>query len=168
MEVFSVLLKRLPYRFRFLQLFLHAKNNNLEKIEQKKKDIILKVRINNFDLDMQIDTGSEVTLMTRNFRERIGKPTLRKSSLLRHQFDGSVIKTLGYFEGSLELEDKFDVIPIIVKTCKKNHRLLGNDVLNINSTKLINDIKMEKTGKCKNYKASLKLKQNVTPSHYAA
>ena len=53
--------------------------------------------------------------------------------------------TLGYSEGSLALKDKFEVIPIIVTTCKKNQRLLGNDVLNINSSKLINEIKTEKT-----------------------
>ena len=68
----------------------------------------------------------------------------------------------------MELENKFEVIPIIVTICKKNHKLLGKDVLNINSTKLINEIKMEKTGKLKNYKASLKLKENVTPSYYEA
>ena len=57
------------------------KNKKVEKItEQKKKDII------------QIDTGSEVTLIPRNFGKRIGKPTLRKSSLLLHQFDGSIEK----------------------------------------------------------------------------
>ena len=43
-----------------------VKNKNVEKIEQKKKDIILKVRLNNFDLDMQMDTASEVTLIPRN------------------------------------------------------------------------------------------------------
>ena len=110
------------------------KNKNVEKIEQKKKDIILKVKINNFDLDMPMDASSKVALIPRNFWEHIGKPTLRKYSLLLHQFDGSVMKALGYFEGSLELEDKFEVIPIIVATCQKNHRLLEN-VLNINSTK---------------------------------
>ena len=92
---------------------------------------------------MQIDTGSEVTLIPRNFWECIGKPTLQKTSLLPCQFDGSVIKILGYFEGSLELEDKLEVIPIVVTTCKKNHGLLGN------STKLINEVKMEKTRKSK-------------------
>ena len=35
------------------------------------------------------------------------------------QFDGSVIKTLGYFEGSLELENKFEIISIIVTIAKK-------------------------------------------------
>ena len=68
---------------------------------------------------MQMDTGSGVMLIPRNFWECIGKPTLRKSSLLLCQFEGSVIKTLGYFEGSLELEDKFEVIPIIVTTKKR-------------------------------------------------
>ena len=35
----------------------------------KKKDIILKVKINNFDLDMQMDTGNEVTLIPKYFWE---------------------------------------------------------------------------------------------------
>ena len=34
-------------------------------------------------------------------------------------------------------------------TCKTNHGLLGNDVLDKNSTKLINERQMEKTGKLK-------------------
>ena len=53
-------------------------------------------------------------------------------------------------------------------TIKKNHRLLGNNVLDINSTKLINEIKMEKNVKLKNNKASLKLKENVSPVYYEA
>ena len=100
---------------------------------------------------MQMDTRSEITRIPRNFWECMGKPILQKSSLQLQKFNGSIIKTLGYFEGSLELEDKFEVIPIIVTTCEKNHGLFGNDVLNINSTKLINEIKMEKTEKLKNY-----------------
>ena len=101
-----------------------------------------------------MDTGSEVTLIPKNFWECIGKPTLRKSSLQLCQFDGSFIKTFDYFESSLKLEDKFEVTPIIVTICKKNYRLLGNDVLNVNSTKVINEIKMEKNSKFKDYKAS--------------
>ena len=86
-----------------MQVFsVKTKNKNVEKIEQKKKDITLKVKINNFVLDMQMDTGSEVTLIPRNFGECIGKPTLWKNKLQLRQFDGLVIKSLGYFEGSLE------------------------------------------------------------------
>ena len=43
------------------------KNKNVEKIELKKKDIILKVKINNFDLDMQMDTSSKVTHIPKYF-----------------------------------------------------------------------------------------------------
>ena len=64
------------------------KNKDVEKLEQKKKYIILKVKINSFDLKMRIGTGSEVTLIPRKFWERTGKSTLRKSCLLPHQFDG--------------------------------------------------------------------------------
>ena len=77
-----------------------------------------------------MDTSSEVMLIPRNFWERTGKPTLWKSKLIL-QFDRSVINTLGFFEGSLELEDKFEEIPIIVTSCKKNHGLLGNNELNM-------------------------------------
>ena len=106
------------------------KNKNVEKIKQKKKEIILKVKINNFDLDKQMDTGSEITLIPKKFWKCIGKPTLRKSSLQLCQFDGLAIKklkktTFGYFEDSLELEDKFEVISIIITTCKKYHGLLA-------------------------------------------
>ena len=55
---------------------------------------------------------------------------------------------------------------IIVTTCKENHGFLENNVLNMNSIKLFNEIKMKKAGKLKNYKSSLKLKENVTPSYY--
>ena len=74
--------------------------------------MILKVKINTFNLDMQMDTSSEVRLIPKDLWEWIGEHILRKSSLQFRQFDGSVIKTFGYFEGSLELEDKFEVIPI--------------------------------------------------------
>ena len=102
---------------------------------------------------MQMDTGSEVKLIPRNVWGRIGKATLRKSNLQLCQFHVSFIKTFGFFEGSLALEDKFDVILLTVTTCKKNQGLLGKDMLNINSTKLINEIKMEKKKKIESLKA---------------
>ena len=48
-----------------MKVFSVNNNKNVEKIEQKKKDIILKVKINNFDLDMQMDTSSEVMLIPK-------------------------------------------------------------------------------------------------------
>ena len=117
-----------------------------ENWTEEKKGIILRVKINNFDLDMQMDTGNAYT------KKFLG--TYWKANFTKEQFTTSTIwrvshKILVFFEGSLELEDKFKVIPIMVTTCKKNHRLLGNDVLSINSTKLIDEIKMEKNWKVK-------------------
>ena len=71
---------------------------------------------------MQMDAGGKVTVLPKNFWERIGKTTLRKSSLELRQFDKAVIKTFGYFKGSLKLEDKLVVIPIIVTICKKKKK----------------------------------------------
>ena len=96
----------------------------------------------------------------------MGKPRLKKSNVQLRQFDGSVIAIMGYFEGSIELKEKYEVVPIIVTNCRKTHDLLGNDVFKINSTKLINEIEMEKRGKLKNYEARLKLKVNAPPPYY--
>ena len=42
------------------------KNKNVEKIEQKEKqNVIVKVKINNFGLDRQMATSSEVTLIPK-------------------------------------------------------------------------------------------------------
>ena len=53
------------------------KSKNIEKNELKKKDI-LKVKINNFNLDMQMNTGSEVTLYTNKFLGRHWKANFTK------------------------------------------------------------------------------------------
>ena len=126
------------------------------------------IKINDCVVEMQVNTGSEVTILPRNLWEKMGKPFLKKSNVQLRQFDDSIIAIMGYFEGSIELKEKYEIVPIIVTNCQKSHGLLGNDVLKINSTKLINEIEMEKTGKLKNYEASLKLKENVSPSSYEA
>lgn len=55
--------------------------------------------MNGVTLLMQVETGSDVTLIPRTFWERMRRPKLKKSNL---QFDGSVIKMLGCFEGTFE------------------------------------------------------------------
>lgn len=54
-----------------------------------------------------------------------------------NQFGGFVLKMLRYFEAYKELKNKFDVLPVIVANCEKNHGQIGNDALTINSTKLV-------------------------------
>ena len=47
---------------------------------------------------MRIDTGSNVTLISKNFWQEMGQPKLKRSYLKLRQFDGSCITTLGQFE----------------------------------------------------------------------
>ena len=52
-----------------------------------------KVQINGKYFHMQLDTGSDMTLIPVNFWQNFGKPRLKKSILQLKQFDGTIIKT---------------------------------------------------------------------------
>ena len=131
----------------------------------KTKDTI---KLNGISLPMQVDTGSEVTLIPKNFWERIGKPKLKKTSLKLKQFDGTIINVMGTFEGTFETKKRFEIIPVTVVACYKNHGLLGIDVLKVDTTKLINSIKAKRNniGLFRGYKASIRLKENHHPTYF--
>ena len=67
---------------------------------------------------MRVYTGSDVTFILGNSREKIGKPKLRKSNLQFKQFDGTVIKVMNTFEGKLGTKKRFKMIPIKVVSYK--------------------------------------------------
>ena len=50
------------------------------------------VKLNDESLKMQLDTGSDVTIIPRNFWQMLGRPKLNRCSLKLKQFDGSIIK----------------------------------------------------------------------------
>lgn len=109
----------------------------------KEKDIFLmQVKINNTNLDMQMDTGNKVTLIPRNIWEQLGKPKWQKTYLYLQQFDACYTNQWG-FEGLLELDKRFETMPVIVVNCTKHHGLVGNYVLKLNSIKLINAVNAE-------------------------
>ena len=56
---------------------------------------------------MQVDTGCDMTLVLVNFWQDLGKPRLKKSTSQLRQFDGTIIKTLGIFEGTFETRNPF-------------------------------------------------------------
>ena len=97
----------------------------------------------------------------------VGKPRLKKSALQLNQFDGTIIKTLGTFEGTFETNDRFEIIPITVVACIKDHGLLGIDVLKVDTSNLVNSIESEEQeiGLLKGYKASIRLKENYHPRY---
>nr|XP_047140200.1 uncharacterized protein K02A2.6-like [Hydra vulgaris] len=126
------------------------------------------VKINDYNMKMQVDTGSQVTIIPINFWELMSKPKLQKCYLRLKQFDGTVIKVLGEFEATLETESKMNIVRIIVADCTKNHGLIGLDVLNINATKLVNSIKPLVHWRLINYKANILLKSGVQPTYFEA
>lgn len=62
------------------------------------------VNLNGITFSMQVDMGSDVTLIPKNFWQKVGKPKLRKSNRNLKQFDGSIIKTLESIEGHFDIK----------------------------------------------------------------
>ena len=80
---------------------------------------------------MQVDSGSDITLIPVNFWQDLGKPRLKKSALQLKQFDGTIIKILCTFDSMFESKNHFEIIHITVMTYTKDHGLLGIDVLKV-------------------------------------
>ena len=85
------------------------------------------------------------------------------------QFDG-IIKTLGTFEGTFETKNRFEIIPIRVMACTKDHGLQGIDILKVDISKLVNSMELEEQEirLLKGYKASICLKENYHPRYIQA
>ena len=91
---------------------------------------------------MQINTGSDMTLIPRLYTKKACKPTMRKSNLQWKQFDRTVIKVMGTFEGTFETKkNNFEMISDTLVACNKDHGLLEIDVFRVDTTKLINSAK---------------------------
>ena len=69
-----------------------------------------------------------------------------------------------------ETKNRFEIIPITVVACTKDHGLLGVDVLKVDTLKLVNSMESEEQeiGLLKGYKASTCLKENYHPRYIQA
>ena len=101
------------------------------------------MKLNGIKFSMQIDIGSDVALIPWIFWGKMGKLKLRKSNFDLKEFNGSVIKTLGSFEGIFETKISYEIIPIIVVQYTKSNGLLGIYFLKVDTVKLINRIMPE-------------------------
>ena len=80
-----------------------------------------KVKIYGKYSHIQVDTGSGITFIPVNFWQDLGKPRLKKSTLQLKQFDGAIIKKIGTFEGTFKTKNHFEIKPIKVVACIKDH-----------------------------------------------
>ena len=99
-----------------------------------------KVKINGKYFHRQVDSVSDITLIPVNFWQDLGE---KKSTLQLKQFDGTIIKIFGTFEGTFETKNRFEIIPITVVACTKDHELLGIDVLKVGTSKLVKSMESE-------------------------
>jgi hypothetical protein len=113
---------------------VEARVNNVK--DSMHNSTLRHIRINDKMLQMQIDTGSQATIIPYNFWTKLNKPKLQRTYVKLTQFDGSVIEMLGKFTATIETESKFKTIEIIVTKCEKSHGLIGTDVLKIDSMEL--------------------------------
>ena len=143
--------------------------NSVEDIFQTRTDKKqrMTVTLNKKQFPMQPDTGSNVTIIPKNFWVKLGYLKLRKAFVKLRQFDGSRITVLGQFDALFEAEKRFEVLPIVVVDCFKDHGLIGTDIIKVDSTSLINSVESNKQniGTLKDYKATLRVKENCPPPH---
>jgi len=126
------------------------------------------VKLHKHDFQMQVDTGSEVTLIPRNFWNTMGQPRLKRCDLKLKQFDGSNIKLLGKFESTIESPKLISLTEIIVADCEKDHGLIGMDVLPVDATSIVNSIQAKEVGRLEGFKANILLKNNAQPTYFEA
>ena len=74
---------------------------------------------------------------------------------------------MAIFEGTFETEKCFEMIPVTVVACNKDHGLLGNEEWKVDTTKLIKSMKVEENnvGLLRSYKVNICLKENHHPRY---
>ena len=133
------------------------------------------VQIDGNKVLMQLDSGSEASIIPKNLWQQIGEPRLRPTKVPLKQYDGSQIKTIGQFDALIELDGKFTIGNVVVADCLKQHGLLGTDNLKVNSDALsISHVVNKKDavapylGCLRDFEARVVLKENASPSYCEA
>ncbi|GFX36775.1 uncharacterized protein TNCV_5036111 [Trichonephila clavipes] len=89
------------------------------------------VKINGYDFDALIDTGSTITLIRESVHQILGRPTLNPTKINLTSFDKSEIKTFGSFKSTIDIEDnKFMTDIYVINNSQTTiDVIIGTDVL---------------------------------------
>ncbi|GFT81034.1 uncharacterized protein TNCV_1935711 [Trichonephila clavipes] len=63
------------------------------------------VKINGYDFNALIDTGSTITLIRESVHQILGRPTINPTKIKLTSFGNSEIKTFGSFKSTIDIED---------------------------------------------------------------
>ena len=139
----------------------------------KKQATLRKIKVNGQLVSVQLDSGSEASIIPKNLWQDLGKPRLHPTTVRLKQFDGTQIKTLGQFEALIELERQYTIGNVVVAECVKEHGLLGTDILKVDFSNLsINQINKDcnaySIGCLQNFQARIVLKEGSQPAYFEA
>ncbi|GFU90929.1 uncharacterized protein TNCV_4922621 [Trichonephila clavipes] len=89
------------------------------------------VKINGYDFDALIDTGSAITLIRESVHQILGRPTLNPTKINLTSFGKSEIKTFGSFKSTIDIEDnKFMTDIYVIDNLQTTiDVIIGTDVL---------------------------------------
>ncbi|GFV57696.1 uncharacterized protein TNCV_721391 [Trichonephila clavipes] len=89
------------------------------------------VKINGYDFDALIDTGSTITLIRESVHQILGRPTLNPTKINLTSFGKSEIKTFGSFKSTIDIEDnKFMTDIYVINNSQTTiDVIIGTDVL---------------------------------------
>ncbi|GFT70836.1 uncharacterized protein TNCV_4163241 [Trichonephila clavipes] len=89
------------------------------------------VKINGYDFDALIDTGSTITLIRESVHQILGRPTLNPTKINLTSFGKSEIKTFGSFKSTIDIEDnKFMTDIYVIDNLQTTiDVIIGTDVL---------------------------------------
>ncbi|GFY02344.1 uncharacterized protein TNCV_3502261 [Trichonephila clavipes] len=89
------------------------------------------VKINGYDFDALIDTGSTITLIRESVYQILGRPTLNATKIKLTSFGKSEIKTFGSFKSTIDIEDnKFMTDIYVIDNLQTTiDVIIGTDVL---------------------------------------
>ncbi|GFV38955.1 uncharacterized protein TNCV_965211 [Trichonephila clavipes] len=89
------------------------------------------VKINGYDFDAFIDTGSTITIIRESVYHILGRPTLIPTKINLTSFGKSEIKTFGSFKSTIDIEDNKFMTDIYVTNNSQTtiDVIIGTDVL---------------------------------------
>ena len=164
---------------------------SIKSIGKGNDAILIPIEIAGKEIEMELDTGSAVTIMTSKDFEKVskGKWQVKPTKVLLKTYTGERIKPLGEVDVDVRYDDKLykKMTLYVVENTANSPALLGRDWLKhiqlnwktinllrapVKIRKLSEVLKKheelfkDELGTMKNYKASFQLKENVKPKFF--
>lgn len=111
-----------------VDVFMVAESNSSSLMQQ--------LVVNNVPLQFQVDTGAEMSIMSRPQWEKLGSPILEKCCLQPVNYDDTKIKTLGCVGTKILYDGNEHIANFIVVESSKAYGLLGRNIINHKSTRV--------------------------------